>query len=257
MPFTFFCDRCGQSIEAEKDLAGTALECPGCESSIIIPAPVAPPKKSKKSLLIITAVIAAVSIGGLGLFIAAGFKNAETRKKEKTVAYWESLESILTQSKKTLPSFSKGYKPSVDERISHHKKTADHSSNMADRIGNLSIIDVEPEAIAAGESLRNLFKRYKHSSAVWYQFYQDAKGFGNYKSSPEGVAHGVIAELGGEGEAYRNQIRGVGQTYLEKFQVLRNNQAELDRFQNAESDRCNKLRNQLQSRLNIELPPLF
>jgi DNA-directed RNA polymerase subunit RPC12/RpoP len=37
--FKFFCVRCGQSLEADRDLATTQLECPHCKSVIVIPPP--------------------------------------------------------------------------------------------------------------------------------------------------------------------------------------------------------------------------
>jgi DNA-directed RNA polymerase subunit RPC12/RpoP len=37
--FKFFCVRCGQSLEADRDLATTQLECPHCKSMIVVPPP--------------------------------------------------------------------------------------------------------------------------------------------------------------------------------------------------------------------------
>jgi DNA-directed RNA polymerase subunit RPC12/RpoP len=37
--FKFFCVRCGQSLEADRDLANTQLECPHCKSMIVVPPP--------------------------------------------------------------------------------------------------------------------------------------------------------------------------------------------------------------------------
>jgi DNA-directed RNA polymerase subunit RPC12/RpoP len=35
--FNFFCIRCGQELEAKRDLPGTKLNCPQCKSMIVVP----------------------------------------------------------------------------------------------------------------------------------------------------------------------------------------------------------------------------
>ena len=87
--FKFSCPRCGQQIQCDAGYAGTQINCPACQQSIVVPhssqaatAPVAPAKsKALRNILItggLAIVLAGLVIGGwfgyskIGIFIKRG-----------------------------------------------------------------------------------------------------------------------------------------------------------------------------------------